>query len=377
MKWVVVILKQPGYYLTLGTVRYNRWGQRNRQSIITCNTWTQGFTQALEQGFDHALFVKPGTVFGDWEQWCNLINNYPHQGLVGHIIWHPNGRAYLDDQCWLMELKKFSVADFDAKSIQQPVPVRSKTNLHDNYTPVWIKPTNEIETFESDEFGQGLIARQLNNYHGVVNWNNLARDIKHFEYRPGEARTWLQEYIDLAETQLWIFNNELIPVTPAEHIVTPGSGLRWILHKCHPEVKTIDIVDISRTQLDFCKQLQYNWNGQNYGQFVWDYIQRNNLKHYELDQPNLTQVDRLRFKKQQFFVDYVNKVFYHTLAEAGIEDFKTAWSGSQCQINIVPGNLLNYPIPPSAQVWMSNILDYKYTLVTTDYDTLDKYEKTN
>jgi hypothetical protein len=242
---------------------------------------------------------------------------------------------------------------------------------------VWIKPTNEIETFESDEFGQGLIARQLNNYHGVVNWNNLARDIKHFEYRPGEARTWLQEYIDLAETQLWIFNNELIPVTPAEHIVTPGSGLRWILHKCHPEVKTIDIVDISRTQLDFCKQLQYNWNGQNYGQFVWDYIQRNNLKHYELDQPNLTQVDRLRFKKQQFFVDYVNKVFYHTLAEAGIEDFKTAWSGSQCQINIVPGNLLNYPIPPSAQVWMSNILDYKYTLVTTDYDTLDKYEKTN
>jgi len=377
LKWVVVILKEPGYYLTLGTIRYNQWGERNQQPIITCDTWQEGFTCAQDQGYDRALFVKSGTVFRDWEKWCELVSNYPHQGLVGHIIWHPGHRAFLDDQCWFMDLTKFNVNDFNRVTIQQPKPSRSENNLHDNYTPLWIMPTNETETFESTAFGQGLIAQQLNNNQSVVNWNNAARDIKKFAYKNQDVLSWLNEYITLAETQLWVFNNEPITVAHTTHLVTPGSGLFWMLHKCQPYVKTIDIVDISRTQIDFCKHAQDGWDGNNYGQFVWDFIAKHKLVHYELDRTNLSRVERLLFKKQTVFVEYVNKVFTETVKQAGINDFANAWTNSKCNVNITLGNLVEYVIPDSAHLWMSNILDYKYTLLTTNYNTLLNYEKAN
>lgn len=377
MNWAVVILKEPGYYLTLGTVRYGQWGERNQQPIITCESWIEGFNIARNRGFTHALFVKSGTVFRDWEKWCELINKYPHQGLVGHIIWHPGHHPYLDDQCWFMNLAKFTESDFNSDTIQQPIPMRSKNDLHDDYTPLWLRPTDSTETFASTAFGQGLIAQQLNNNRSVVNWNNAARDIKKFAYKNEDVLIWFSEYIGLAETQLWVFNNEPITVSASRYLVAPGSGLYWMLHKCHPEVEAIDIVDISKTQIDFCNHVQKNWDGSDYGQFVWDYITKHNLIHYELDRTNLSRTDRLLFKKQKVFVDYVNKVFAETVKQAGIVDFKNAWTNSKCKVKITLGNLVEYTIPRNARVWMSNILDYKYTLLTTDYNTLLNYEKAN
>lgn len=377
MNWAVVILKEPGYYLTLGTVRYGQWGERNQQPIITCESWIEGFNIARNRGFTHALFVKSGTVFRDWEKWCELINKYPHQGLVGHIIWHPGHHPYLDDQCWFMDLAKFTESDFNSDTIQQPIPMRSKNDLHDDYTPLWLRPTDSTETFVSTAFGQGLIAQQLNNNRSVVNWNNAARDIKKFAYKNEDVLIWFSEYIELAETQLWVFNNEPITVSASRYLVAPGSGLYWMLHKCHPEVEAIDIVDISKTQIDFCNHVQKNWDGSDYGQFVWDYITKHNLIHYELDRTNLSRTDRLLFKKQKVFVDYVNNVFAETVKQAGIVDFKNAWTNSKCKVKITLGNLVEYTIPRNARVWMSNILDYKYTLLTTDYNTLLNYEKAN
>jgi hypothetical protein len=377
MTWAVVLLNGPKQYLTLATVQYDKYGQRNRQHIIKCDSWQQGFEQACNQGFTHALFVKNGTVFNDWDAWSHLLNSYPHQGLVGHIIWHPGQQAYLDDQCWFMDLEQFDLEDFSTSIIQQPVPVRSEKNLHDDYTPMWIKPSGNIETFESNQFGQGLIAKQLSNNRSVVNWNNAARSIKQFEYNDGDAKSWLKDYINLAETQLWVLNNEQISVEPVAHLVTPGAGLYWVLHKCHPDVNVIDIVDISQTQLDFCKHLQDTWDGHDYGQFVWNYIKKNNLVHYELDRQDLTPLERLYFKKQKYFVEYVNAAFEKLVKQAGIDDFNSAWANSKCQINIASGNLAEYVIPKGARAWMSNILNYKYTLIASDYITLLNYEKAN
>jgi len=377
MKWIVIILNGPNKYLTLGTVQYEKYGERNQQHVIISDTWQQGFEQAQHQGFTHALFVRPGTVFRDWTEWCNLLHSYPHQGLIGHIIWHPNHRVHLDDQCWFMDLTQFDAVDFDTTIIQQPVPVRSEKNLHDDYTPLWIKPSQEIESFVGDNFGQGIIARHLNNKKSIVNWNNTARDIKHFEYSAGACRTWLQDYINLAESQLWVFNNEPIVIEPVDHLITPGSGLYWMLHKCHSDVKVIDIIDISHTQVEFCKRLQLDWDGNNYGQFVWDYIKQNNLIHYEMDRANLTPLERLYFKKQQYFVEYTNLFFKQLVQQSGITDFVSAWRNSKCQINISQGNLVEHTVPIGSRVWMSNVLNYKYTLITTGYDTLLAYEKTN
>ena len=58
MNWVVIILNGPKKYLTLGTVQYGKYGQRTQQSIVFCDTWQQGFAQARDKGFDHALFVQ-------------------------------------------------------------------------------------------------------------------------------------------------------------------------------------------------------------------------------------------------------------------------------------------------------------------------------
>lgn len=372
MSWPVIILDGPLRNQTLSGIQFDKHGAITNQEVFICDTWIEGLTWAKQKKHTSALFVKSGTMFTDWHQWKLLIDTYPHSGLIAHLIWHPGKQVCLDDQCWFMQLDKFDADDFTVDTVSHPVAVRSDQNLHDDYTPLWIKPSNTLTEYTTTAFGQGLIAKQLQSNRAVVNWNNSARELKFFLYSNNIDLIKFQDYKNIAENQLWIFNNEPVVVVEKPRLVSPGSGLSWILNIIDDATQHLQIVDISRVQIDFCQQLWSNWNGIDYGNFVWNFIKQHKLKHYELDNPTLTTLERLQLKKQSVFLEYVNNKF----AKQVEDNFVDRWQQAKktkvvefCNDNLVDwvlkNNVSNYD-----NIWSSNILNYKWTLLHT---TVDKY----
>ena len=375
MNCPIIIKRGPDLNQTLSGIQFDKFGSRLHQTIHICDNWVEGFRWAKEHQYTLTLFVNSGTIITDWLKFESLLNNYPHEGLLAHLIWHPSERLYIDDQCWFMNIQYFEPEDLFVECVNHPIPIRSNQNLHDDYTPLWVKPNLKEETqYNVNKFGQGLIARQLSNNRSIVNWNNELRDLKLFLYNKPLDLTKFQDYKDIAENQLWVFNNEPITINNKEKLVSPGSGLSWMLNIIDPITKSIQIVDISRTQIKFCQELWNTWNGINYGEFVWNFIEQNKLVHYELDNPTLTPLERLKLKSQTKFIKYVDTTFNNTVNH----EFKHQWQLAQKTktVNFYNDNLINWVINNDVSmydhIWCSNILNYKWTLMHT---TVEQYRK--
>lgn len=384
MTCVVVVLAGHELNATLAGIEFDQWGQRTNQPVIVCDSWVSGFEQAKDSGYKNALFVRSGTVFTDWKQWTALLSNYPHQGLIAHVIWRKDQQPCIDDQCWFADLSLFESQDLIMPEVTMCVPVRSQLNIHDDYTPLWLKPGSVTATYTTTHFGQGLLAKQLNNNRIVCNWSNVARGIKFFCYPDTDVNSKIQtafkDYLNLAESQLWIFNNEPFSIKNSPTLVTPGSGLHWMFNLVQPQTATVHVVDISRTQVKFCQELWDHWDGNNYGAFCCDFVKRNQLKHYELDQANLTDIERLKLKNPVRLIQYINDGFARALAQHNIDNFPSLWQQAQQskQLTVVNANLVQWILQRSelaAYLWTSNILEYKWTKLNTNIEDYNKFKK--
>ena len=377
MTWPVIIKHGPELNQTLSGIRFDKFGNRTKQEIHICDNWVDGFRWAKEKCHTHALFVNSGTVVTDWLLFRSLVDTYPHYGLIAHLIWHPMEHLYINDQCWFMNIQDFESEDFVVKQVSHPLPLRSKHNLHDDYTPLWVKPSvNQTTQYSVTEFGQGLIARQLQNRRSLVNWNHTARDLKFFLYNNPLDLTKFQDYKNIAENQLWVFNNEPITVVKQTSLVSPASGLSWILNIADPATEQIQLVDISRVQIKFAQELWTSWDGSNYGEFVWNFINVNKLRHYELENPNLSPLEKLKLKGRTKFIEYVDTTFNNTVNNK----FKSQWQLAQKTktVNFYNDNLINWVINNDVDrydhIWCSNILDYKWTLLHTTVEQYIKFQ---
>lgn len=379
MTWAVIIRKGLHFNYTLASILYDKWGSKTNQDIIICDDWDQGYTQAKSKGHQRALFVDSGTIFVDWNRWKELMSKYPHRGLIAHIIWKPGQHPYLDQQCWFMDLNKLNLKT--GVKVKYPFPIRSEKNVHDDYTPLCIMPGREIVEHSVDNFGQNLIAQQMSYGLPIVNWNNSAREIKTFSYqREGFANEIFSEYINLAETQLWVLNNENISQAGIEKLLCPGSGLFWVLNIVNDATKKVTVIDVSRTQIEFCKELWSRWDGEDYGSFAWEFIKKNNLKHFELDIANLSPMERLKLRKAESFIPYVNLKFQNLIS--GIDNFSRRWTDAKTHKNFsaTVGNLVEWVVQNNGLrdhdlLWASNILDYKWTMIDTPWEICEKFKE--
>jgi hypothetical protein len=381
MKQVVVILEGAELNATLAGIEYNQWGEKTNQPIIICDSWQHGLEQAYSQGYQQALFVRSGTVFLDWDKWKTLLNNCPHQGLVAHLVWPSDLYPYIDDQCWYVDLTAFDADDLNVKTITSYEPIGSSKNLQ--HVPLQITSGSSIITQSATHFGQGLIAKQLNNKKIVSDWTDQACDLKFFCYPDTDVRDKVQslfcEYLKLAENQLWIFNNEQFSISNRIKLVTPGSGLHWIFNIVQPQTTHVHVVDISQTQIAFCNALWKQWDGHDYGFFSWNFIKNNQLNHYEIDQDNLSDLERLMLKTPSRFIKYVNDKFEQMLVKYDIKNFQDKWkfATQQKELTVTNDNLVHWVLAhpwEKSNLWASNILDYKWTKLNTSAADCKKFE---
>jgi len=196
------------------------------------------------------------------------------------------------------------------------------------------------------------------------------------EHNKAEWLDTCRPYKDLAENQLWVFNNEPVQLLNGTRLVMPGSGLCWLANIVQPQVQDIHIVDISRQQIKFCLELWENWDGNNYAQFTWDYIKRNQLQHYELDIADLDPVGRLRLRKEENFIAYVNEQF-----EKLLPNFSLQWVQAKhnkklhARVGSIIDCVLDNRLKEIDSIWQSNILDYKWTYMHHTEKQIAEYEK--
>lgn len=182
-----------------------------------------------------------------------------------------------------------------------------------------------------------------------------------------------RDYQQLAQQQLWALNNEPVSLPGVvTNVLTPGSGLFWIMSVVQNSVRRVDIVDVSLTQIRFCRELWANWTGQDYGGFVSDFIQRHQVQHYQLDRPGLC-------VSRDQLAAYINQSLEQTFQQYDIQDFVTKWNWARAtkRVNVFSGNLvqhvLNTGISDIGAIWCSNILNYKWTLLNSTAEDCEKF----
>jgi len=382
---IVVIIKNGKLVnQTLSTVKFDRYGTPTNINLVICEGWREGFLKAKSLAGKFALFVDAGTVFLDIKKFLEQLAHYPHKGLIGHIVDPKDTTRFfnLDEQCFFLDLDLFHVDDFTIESFQAVLPQRSDTNLHDDYTPLWLKPgSGQWQSWPGTAFGEKLLSAQLAR-DIVVNWNNTFRDNKKFLYNETSTQNWYTEqleYTALAESQLWVFNNEPIPLADKNRLITPASGLCWIKNLLTSPATIIDLIDISGPQLALAEQLWNTWDGINYGEFVFNFIKQNKIIHVNLDQPTMSDLDRIKLKSSKFFVETVNGIF--SKQTTGIVDFAKQWTEikNTKQVTFTQEDMVKF-LPRYVEtatdefnLWVSNILDYKYTLIKNTSEDYTKF----
>jgi len=384
----IAIIVLDGNYLnqTLASINFGYYGELTpHQEIIICSSWSDGYCEAVEKQYSYGLFIKAGTVFYDFKEFCKSIKTYPHKGLVGHLTDPLNEQEYyyLHDQCFYLDLSLVQENDFDISDFEGKNVVRSQNNIHHDYTPLVLQEKAGSKYIQGKRFGEKIISSVIEKAGVAVNFNNKIRGLKHFIYDAEQLQKWMEfnrSYLELAENQLWIFNNEPWAVSEESVITTPASGQFWMFSAIAHNIQTINLVDISKMQITYAQELWNYWDGENLGLFVFNFIKKHNVRHYNLGELRVrSKEESIRLMKQEYFVNFVNAKFTEVLAQYQIEDFGTIWKHAKSKIHISfnNDNLVKWIAhnKPSGYVWGSNVDTYKYTLLTTTREELNEFKK--
>jgi hypothetical protein len=146
-------------------------------------------------------------------------------------------------------------------------------------------------------------------------------------------------------------------------------------------INKITLVDISKTQIELAQELINKWNGVDYGTFVFNFIKSKKLTHLQFDKP-LSSLEKIQVQKKEYFCKKVNNIFQQQLDDINLtaQDFQRAWSKiKSISIDIINGSIINQindgsiKLDNNSNIWISNILDYKYTWLTSTTEEIDTF----
>lgn len=386
---LVVIKKGKQLHNTLACLKFDRYGQRLCLDTHVCDSWKQGYAHAKNQNqYKKILFINSGTIILDWQNFIEDLQNYPFKGLIGHLIFDSKkNELTLHDQAFLLDISTFptNIDDYNPDLVYDIKT--SETNIHHDYTPLWAAPNSRTQkkAYNVDDFLQKILFFHLNeNKNPVFNWHQNLRNNKIYLYNTATVNfckeqwnSYKFDYTNIAEHQLWIFNNEKIPLNESSgKLLTPGSGLFWILSLISDKVESVTVADISKTQIDFVQYLVDNWNGIHYGEIVVQFIKEKNVKHFQVDNANLTQQEKIQFMNKKYLSNYINLIFENFLQQNNIKDFAKKWTDNKKKLLTVENcSLITMDLTKFDTVWCSNILNYKWTYLNHTEDQYNNFKK--
>jgi len=257
--------------------------------IIRKDTIKEVLDDAAVRGYDYCLvqaighFIKEIPFFDYINDWINNMDFF----ITGHIV-HKEDSFGLHNQCILVNLNYYR--DFGNPScgkkgekVEIVVPRRSEKNIHHDYTPIWLKPTNETKVCTPVVDGWNFIDQSLRENLTVYNFHPKMRECKEYCYphkslkELEEQLSWIGRIIEFAPQSVFFWNTEnYIDIKdqiqePIDKIYCVAAGFKpnMFLHKFGFKDSTeVIYYDYSKSALAFKKLLISKWDGKNYPAFI-------------------------------------------------------------------------------------------------------------
>ena len=279
----VLEIDEDSLYPTL--LKLNKFGYKYAVLWAEGSWPTDDIDKCIEESFDSN---------NDWLV-AGYILNFKNRGPKFHVQWVIVNLEEFKKIFWLSKSdilkKKFTV---------------SEENFHDDYTPHWIKPANGNDgIIKARNIFDKLLWLSLKEGYTVLNIDYDIRSRKVCVY-PEDDVEWTQtyankkfwtllsdeqrdeffyqlktkypdkkplfEFLNLQNEMVYITNTETVPDDRNDNIevlVCPASGLSQFKHISN-NLNTMQQViwtDFSNTQMNWLKNLIFNWDGKNFKEF--------------------------------------------------------------------------------------------------------------
>ena len=250
----------------------------NNRGSVDCNViFTRDLDEALNKAndYDYAMISYTGTFYQSYQQNSpetigDYFDKFCNSNIVcrGHLLFHPSkkyGRLHL--QCMFMNLEHWRKIGkpkvTSAYSGPVMLPQRSEGNVHDDYTPFWIKPSEKWSEVKKWHMGE-YITKVLEDGQKILNFD-LERTCKFFTYpEREEISDMLLLERNRKENIVYVKNNEKLkkydklPDRKYDVIYSPASGemSEFLFYKFGHENTKLVIYDYNSISLKW-KQFLY------------------------------------------------------------------------------------------------------------------------
>jgi Fe-S cluster biosynthesis and repair protein YggX len=238
-------------------------------------------TQAHKDGFSQIIVFKQGTTLrGDsfLPEFKKFHEANPDAKFIGHVLDRQEGYYEVHPQAFFIDLNWWAEAGFPEwgertwdSPLETIVPIRSKENHHDQYTPHWIAPGKDLKTYQGQR-GEGwnIVKSLIESGEKILSWSHECRVAKQYAYAevkedgPRHRSQFLEEI--QFNNSFFIANTETIPfelmeLATAKHrwplfeqIVCPASGLTALIFAFKLGLKrrdTVLIYDVSPSAIKY------------------------------------------------------------------------------------------------------------------------------
>lgn len=259
-------------------------------------TVLQGINEKLlldsAKEYKHAVVFSTGTEFTNGSKFFEALEEAVKKDyfLQGHVPDRGEGYYQLHEQCYFINLKIYrelgcpDIGDFSFyDSHKQIAPIRSKENLHDDYTPIWIKPGHTEQHYVHKWHGWNILSIALQKNLPILIFDEEIRNNKQYYYPEYQQSFDLaQEYMYGKHTisnqpMFYAINTEDIPnsnLGVIHQLVTQASGLNWIdvlLKNRYDNNTVVTFVDNNTFALE-CMNFITTWDGNNYPHAIDNFV---------------------------------------------------------------------------------------------------------
>lgn len=254
-----IIKNQTDYVITKLCTKYNILQGFDEDCLLDC---------AADEEYDYAVVFSTGTEFINGNSFFENLKKLFEQDffICGHVLDRKDAYYEVHHQCYVVNLKVFKNLGMPfvgqqklGASHRQAVPIRSEDNLHDDYTPRWIKPGFQINTFNHQCHGWNILSVALENNQSVLVFNEDFRKSK-IHYYPENRKDFIKQlswiyYRDQECSTNFVHTKHTEGSYPIEgtfeQIVIPASGTNYL---DRIDSGSVIIYDYNEKSLEYWKE---------------------------------------------------------------------------------------------------------------------------
>ena len=218
----------------------------------------------VHKKYQYAVVISAGTEFLNGS---SFFDNLPEDFFIlGHILDMGDGYYGLHYQCYVLNLDIYTELGCPdigetqlLSSHTQSVPQRSVENIHDDYTPLWVKPGKQQKQYKNKFHGWRIISAGLEAGYEICAFDTTLRDGKHYLYRDVDTSSWIYKRYNYCLAN-HVFEHTTGNISfprpyncKINHLIHPAAGMLWLdklkVHGYNSDTK-VTFFDYNENALD-------------------------------------------------------------------------------------------------------------------------------